>query len=131
VVVGPRREPVDNAVVRYASITHVRVHFSGTNGHRLGKSRSHEPLDQEIGKLMTDSIREGFMVFVSDGDQGVGAVRQIRSNEFVLFVENAGDFIVPFTAVKSVHSGKAMIDGAKLDRRLRVAIGHAHDLEDR
>jgi hypothetical protein len=31
--------------------------------------------------------------------------------------------------VESVHSGKVIFNCAKLDRRLRQAIGHAHDAE--
>jgi hypothetical protein len=29
-----------------------------------------------------------------------------------------------------VHSGKVIVDPAKLDQKLRRAIGHAHDAED-
>jgi hypothetical protein len=46
------------------------------------------------------------------------------------YVENAGDFAVPFDAVESVHSGKVILNCAKLDQRLRRAIGHAHDAEE-
>lgn len=49
--------------------------------------------------------------------------------ELVVFVENAGDFTVPLDAVESVHSEKVIFNCAKLDRRLRKAIGHAHDAE--
>jgi len=47
----------------------------------------------------------------------------------VIYVENAGDFAVPLDAVESVHSGKVIFNCAKLDHRLRRAIGHAHDAE--
>jgi hypothetical protein len=46
-----------------------------------------------------------------------------------VYVENAGDFQVPVTSVVSVQSEKVTFDCRKLDRRLRVAIGHAHDAE--
>jgi hypothetical protein len=48
----------------------------------------------------------------------------------VVYVENAGDFVVSLDAVEAVHSQKVIVDCAKLDKRLRQAIGHAHDAED-
>jgi hypothetical protein len=72
-------------------------------------------------------------VFTSDGSDPIGTVRSIMPNgraELVVYVENAGDFTVPFTAVKDVHFGKVILDPARLDARLRQAIGHSHDAED-
>jgi hypothetical protein len=80
-----------------------------------------------------DAIEEGFEVFVSDHDKAFGAVRQISRHgggELVIYVENAGDFTVPLTAVAAVHAQKVILNGAKLDKRLREAIRHAHDAED-
>jgi len=48
----------------------------------------------------------------------------------VIYVENAGDFVVPLSAVAAVHSQKVILTCSKLDRRLRQAIGHAHDAEE-
>lgn len=82
---------------------------------------------------MQEAIEEGFMVFVSDGDTGVGSVREVAPGgrpELTVYVENAGDFVVPVDAVEAVHSGKVILTCNKLDHRLRVAIGHAHDAED-
>ncbi len=81
---------------------------------------------------MLEHIREGSMVFVSDGEEGVGAVRQVRhgSSELVIYVENGGDFVVPVSAVKAVHSDKVMLDLDRLDADLRDAIRHARDSED-
>jgi hypothetical protein len=78
-------------------------------------------------------IREGFDVFVHDGDKAFGAVRQVspqRRPELVIYVENAGDFTVPLTAVKEVEDGKIVLDCGKLSLGLRKAIGHAHEAED-
>jgi hypothetical protein len=50
--------------------------------------------------------------------------------ELVIYVENAGDFVVPLSAVKDVHAQKVILDRGKLDHRLRAAIDHAHDAED-
>jgi hypothetical protein len=48
----------------------------------------------------------------------------------VIYVENASDFVVPFSAVEAVHSQKVILSCGKLERRLRQAIGHAHDAEE-
>lgn len=83
---------------------------------------------------MDEAIRQGFMVFVSDGDAGIGSVRKVAPEgraELVIYVENAGDFIVPLSAVESVHADKVILNCARITPGLRVAIGHAHDAEDR
>jgi hypothetical protein len=81
---------------------------------------------------MLEQIREGSMVFVADGEEGIGAVREVRhhSSELVIFIENGGDFVVPASAVRAVHSDKVVLDLGKLDRDVRHAIGHARDSED-
>ena len=81
---------------------------------------------------MRDAIEVGYQAFVSDGGEEFGAVRAVAPNgrpELVIYVENAGDFVVPFDAVEAVHSQKVILNCGKLDRRLRQAIGHAHDAE--
>jgi hypothetical protein len=81
---------------------------------------------------MQDKIEVGFQTFVADGGEEFGAVRAVHTHgraEMVIYVENAGDFTVPIEAVEAVHSGKVILNCAKLDRRLREAIGHAHDAE--
>jgi hypothetical protein len=75
-------------------------------------------------------IREDYAVFVHDGDKQVGAVRHVSHNEIRIYVENAGDFAVPLSAVKEVTDDKVVLDSSKLDTALRKAIGHAHSGED-
>ncbi len=72
----------------------------------------------------------GDMVFISEGQEGIGSVRDIRNNHFVLFVENAGEFEISGSAVVSVHDGKVMVSPARLPRDVLEAIGHVHDRED-
>ncbi len=81
---------------------------------------------------MHDQISEGSMIFVSDGDEGIGSVREIRHGlpELLVYIENAGDFVIPLSAVKAVHSGKVVLDFDHLSLRLRNAIRHARDSED-
>ncbi|MDW2982072.1 MAG: hypothetical protein WBG81_10135 [Rhodanobacter sp.] len=81
---------------------------------------------------MREQINEGSMVFVADGREGIGSVREIRHGlpELLVYIENAGDFVVPMSAVKAIHSGKVILDFDHLDLRLRNAIRHARDSED-
>lgn len=82
---------------------------------------------------MREAIEVGYQAFVSDGGEEFGAVRVVSPegrDELVIYVENAGDFVVPLAAVEAVHSQKVIFSCAKLDRRLRQAIGHAHDAEE-
>jgi hypothetical protein len=83
--------------------------------------------------MADEPIREGFDVFVHDGDKAFGAVRQVSPHgrpELVIYVENAGDFTVALGAVDSVHADKVILNCGRLDAKLRQAIGHAHTGED-
>jgi hypothetical protein len=77
-----------------------------------------------------EKIAEGFDVFLHDGDKAFGAVRQIRHNEIVVYIENGGDFEIPLAAVKEVHDEKVVLDSGKLDAKLKEAIRRAHTGED-
>ena len=62
----------------------------------------------------------------------MGAVRRIHaaSAELVIYIENGGDFSVPFDAVKDVHDGKVVLNAGKLNEGLKNAIAGAHSAED-
>ena len=82
---------------------------------------------------MREAIEVGYQTFVSDGDVAFGAVREVAPHgrpELVIYVENAGDFVVPLAAVDAVHAHKVVLNCGKLDPDLRAAIGHAHDAEE-
>jgi hypothetical protein len=79
---------------------------------------------------MAEAIQEGFDVFILDGDKAFGAVRQVHGHSIVIYVENAGDFVVPLTAIKEVESEKVVLDSARLEPKLREAIRRAHSGED-
>jgi hypothetical protein len=70
---------------------------------------------------MPEKIEVGYQAFVADGGEEFGAV---------VYVENAGDFVISMDAVQAVHSQKVIFDCGRLDRRLREAIAHAHDAEE-
>ncbi|HVZ70885.1 MAG TPA: hypothetical protein VHJ20_00805 [Polyangia bacterium] len=80
---------------------------------------------------MSEKIRVGFQTFVSDGEEEFGSIRGVSSDghQLTVYVENAGDFHVPASAVVSVASEKVTFDCKKLDPKMRAAIGHAHDAE--
>lgn len=80
--------------------------------------------------MFHERIREGFDVFVHDGDKAVGAVRQVRRNEIVVYVENAGDFMVPMSSIIDVDAEKVTLDSGKIDESLKRAIAGAHRRED-
>ena len=77
-----------------------------------------------------EKIAEGFDVFVHDGEKAFGAVRQLLQGGLVVYVENAGDFEVPFSAVKDAEAEKVILDSGKIDPRLKEAIRRAHSGED-
>jgi hypothetical protein len=77
-----------------------------------------------------EKVQEGFDVFVHDGDKAFGAVRHVRHNAILVYIENGGDFEVALDAVKDVHDEKVVLDSAKLDARLLEAIRSAHTGED-
>ena len=71
---------------------------------------------------MREAIEVGYQTFVSDGEVAFGAVREVAPRgrpELVIYVENAGDFVVPLTAVEAVHAHKVILNCDKLDRDLR------------
>ena len=80
---------------------------------------------------MHDSIQADYVVVASDGDDIVGTVRAIHkgSSELVVYIENGGEFVVPFDAVQDVHSGKVVLKHEHLPEKLRAAIAHARDAE--
>jgi hypothetical protein len=82
---------------------------------------------------MREAIEVGYQTFVSDGELAFGAVREVAPHgrpELVIYVENAGEFVVPLAAVEAVHAQKVILNCGKLDPDLRIAIGHAHDAEE-
>jgi hypothetical protein len=80
--------------------------------------------------MATSSVNVGDQAYLVEGGEEFGAVRSIARDHLVVYVENAGDFVVGREAVRRVHDGKVLLDATKLDSRMRDAIMHAHDRED-
>ena len=79
---------------------------------------------------MAEPVEEGFDVFLHDGDKAVGAVRAVSPKSITIYVENAGDFVVPREAIRDVHDEKVVLDASRLDRHLVEAIRREHSRED-
>lgn len=79
---------------------------------------------------MKERIEVGDLTFLSDGGQEFGSVLEVTGKGLLVYVENAGEFHVPFDAVTAVHSKKVILSFGKLDPRLKRAIRHAHDAEE-
>lgn len=87
-----------------------------------------------IIKDMGTLVKVGFQVFVEEGGEECGAVREVAPEgraEIIVYIENAGDFVVPAAAIRSVHDAKVVLEAARLDQDLLNAIAHAHDREVR
>ncbi|CAN5116084.1 hypothetical protein BH11MYX1_BH11MYX1_30460 [soil metagenome] len=68
-------------------------------------------------------------VYLEEGGEELGAVRQVASDYIVVYVENFGDHKVDGPAVKSAHDGKVILDRAQLSAELLNAIKNAHSKE--
>ena len=79
---------------------------------------------------MRETIQVGYQAFTDDGGEEFGAVRAVSRDAIVVWIENTGDVSLPRDAVKDVHAQKVIFDRRRLDRRIRDAIGHAHDAEE-
>ena len=81
---------------------------------------------------MLRSVQVGDQVFLEEGGEECGAVRDVAPTgrpELAVYVENAGEFTVAASAVRSAHDGKVILDRTRLDQALLDAIAHAHDRE--
>lgn len=79
-----------------------------------------------------ESIRVGYQLFATDGDEEFGAVRDVcpgGRQELLVNIENAGDHCIPLQAIVGVHDEKVIVDVGRLAPAVRAAIGHAHDAE--
>ncbi|HTR51888.1 MAG TPA: hypothetical protein VMJ10_14330, partial [Kofleriaceae bacterium] len=59
-------------------------------------------------------------------DEEIGAVREVNPDHVVVYLENAGDFIVRGPHVKSAHDGKLVLDPRHAEPALLEAARSAH-----
>jgi hypothetical protein len=75
-------------------------------------------------------VSVGDHVFLDRSQEEVGAVRQVAKDHLVIYIENAGDFVVRGNHVKSAHDGKVILDPETVDPQLIDAASKAHENED-
>jgi hypothetical protein len=78
------------------------------------------------------AVEVGHQTFLEEGGEEFGAIREVMPEGrpvLMVYIENAGDFIVGAGAIRSVHDGKVVFDRARLDSDILAAIAHAHDEE--
>jgi hypothetical protein len=74
----------------------------------------------------------GYQLFIDSMAEEVGAIRDVAPEgrpELLIYVENAGEFRVPLTAVKSVLEEKVVLAADRLPAELRQSIERAHQAE--
>src|SRR5881394_754096 len=83
-----------------------------------------------MAKKKLPRIEVGFQAFEKGAEEEFGAVRQVRPQDLVIYIEDAGDSVIPLSAVIDVIEGKVIVDIQKLDENVRRAIASAHRDED-
>ncbi len=74
-------------------------------------------------------VQIGDQLFLEEGGEEIGAVRKVAPDHLVVYVEAAGDFVVPGPWVRAAHDGKVVLDPMKVDPQFLVAAAGAHDRE--
>lgn len=77
-----------------------------------------------------EGIEIGDMAFYRDGGVAIGAVQKLTNNSVCIYVENAGEFNIPFSAISSTHSHKVILLHDLMTETFLAATRHAHDDED-
>jgi|MudIll2142460700_1097286.scaffolds.fasta_scaffold05006_3 regulator of RNase E activity RraA len=78
---------------------------------------------------MAFHVSVGDQLFLEEGGEEIGAVRKVAPDHLVVYVEAAGDFVVPGQWVRAAHDGKVVLDPAKVDEQLLAAAATAHESE--
>lgn len=74
-------------------------------------------------------IEIGDMAFFVDGGAAVGAIRKISNGSVSIYVENAGEFYIPNSSIRSVHSHKVILNHEMMTAQFLLATRHAHEGE--
>lgn len=79
---------------------------------------------------MAFQVEIGDQVFLEEGGEEIGAVRKIAPDHLVVYIEAAGDFVVPGPWVRAAHHGKVVLDPSKIeDAAMQLAVSRAHERE--
>ena len=96
----------------------------------MQRARGHGIMQIMAKKQRLPPIEVGFQAFAKGAEEEFGAVRQVRPQDLVIYIEDAGDTIIPISAVTEVVEGKVIVDVQKLEEGVRRAIANAHRDED-
>lgn len=79
---------------------------------------------------MVFQVQVDDQLFLEEGGEEIGAVREVKADHLVVYIEASGDFVVPGTWVRAAHDGKVVLDEAKIeDPKLLAAAKAAHERE--
>ncbi|MDQ3365964.1 MAG: hypothetical protein M3680_11105 [Myxococcota bacterium] len=78
---------------------------------------------------MAFHVQIGDQLFLEEGGEEIGAVRKVAPDHLVVYVEAAGDFVVPGAWVRAAHDGKVVLDPTKVDTAFLAAANSAHESE--
>jgi hypothetical protein len=79
---------------------------------------------------MAFHVQIGDQVFLEEGGEEIGAVRKIAPDHLVVYIEAAGDFVVPGPWVRAAHHGKVVLDPERIDdESVLQAASRAHERE--
>ena len=87
---------------------------------------------REYGVAMTQHnfhVQVGDQLFLEEGGEEIGAVRQVAKDHLVVYIEAAGDFTVNGDTVHAAHDGKVVLDASKLEPKMLAAAKAAHERE--
>ncbi|MBM2577256.1 hypothetical protein JQC91_13185 [Jannaschia sp. Os4] len=76
-------------------------------------------------------IRAEDEVFLREGALGVGAVREVRPDSLLVWLEGWGEATLGAEHVAAAHDGKVVLDPHALPDDMRDRLLHAHDGEFR
>ena len=76
-------------------------------------------------------VAVGDQVYLEEGGEEIGAVRQIGADFLVVYIEGSGDFQVRGNQVAAAHDGKVVLLPAEVDPALLAAakVAHANETE--
>ena len=74
----------------------------------------------------------GDQVFLEEGGEEIGAVRKVAPDHLVVYVEAAGDFVVPGGWVRAAHHGKVVLDPQRIENQAfldAAAVAHEREID--
>lgn len=75
-------------------------------------------------------IDVGYQAFAKGAEEEFGAVRQVRAQDLIVYIEDAGDTSIPLSTVLEVVEGKVIVDVQRLPEGVQQSIAKAHRDED-